>query len=142
MPQLLLPFEFIVVGKPISYQTKNKQVLREWKEQVAKISAEAVKGFAPTGEHVKVVITHYFEADQWETGVPDSDNIVKPVRDALQGIVYVDDYQISDFNSRRRNLNAAFRIKNMSKALAQGFCSGDEFLHFLIESAPDHTLLN
>jgi len=54
---------------------------------------------------------------------------VKPVLDALNGVIYVDDYQIADFESRRRNLNGSFRIRGMSPALADGFCKGEEFLH-------------
>jgi Golgi nucleoside diphosphatase len=49
----------------------------------------------------------------------------------------VDDYQITDFVSRRRSLNGSFRIKGMSLVLAEGFCKGEEFLHVRIEVAPD-----
>ncbi|MGQ9865007.1 MAG: RusA family crossover junction endodeoxyribonuclease, partial [Pseudanabaenaceae cyanobacterium] len=70
-----------------------------------------------------------------------SDNIVKPVRDALNGVIYVDDYQISDFLSRRRNLNGTYRVRGLSAALAEGFQSNQEFLHILIEEAPDPSRL-
>lgn len=78
----------------------------------------------------------------FEEGVPDSDNIVKPIRDALNGVIYVDDYQITDFISRRRRLDSWFRVKGMSPAIAEGFCSGAEFLHGKIESAPGPSELN
>jgi len=133
----VLPFEFIVIGKPVSHQTKDKQRLREWKAKVRHV-AETIWPTHPLGENVKVTITHYYDSpDGTEDGVPDSDNIVKPVRDALNGVIYVDDYQITDFISRRRNLNSSFRVKGMSQSLAEGFCSGAEFLHVKIEVAPD-----
>jgi Holliday junction resolvase RusA-like endonuclease len=135
----VLPIEFIVVGRPISHQTKDRKRLKAWKEQVRQ-AAQARWSFfpSPSGESLKVIITHYYDAPLGdEAAVPDSDNIVKPVRDALNGVVYVDDYQITDFISRRRNLNASFRIRGMSPELAEGFCLGKEFLHIRVEPAPD-----
>jgi crossover junction endodeoxyribonuclease RusA len=138
----VLPFEFIVVGKPISHQTKDKKRLQGWKTAV-RHAAEASWKTTPSGEHLRVVITHYYDVELGnEHDVPDSDNIVKPVRDALNGIIYVDDYQITDFVSRRRNLNSSFRVKGMSSVLAEGFCKGEEFLHVKIEYAPDPTDLD
>ena len=136
-----LPFEFSVVGKPISYQTKNKQNLKDWKIHVMETAKKVAAGWKPTGDRCQVTITHFYDADEWETGVPDSDNIVKPVRDALQGVIYVDDYQVSDFVSRRRSINAPFRIRGMSPALAYAFTRGDEFLYIRVESAPDSEYL-
>ncbi|PSB10360.1 RusA family crossover junction endodeoxyribonuclease [filamentous cyanobacterium CCP1] len=134
----MLPIEFVVTGKPISHQTKDRKRLQAWKETVRREAQSFWKGNAPLGEPLRVIITHYYDAPPGEeSGVPDSDNIVKPVRDALNGVVYVDDYQITDFISRRRNLNASFRVKGMSTVLADGFCKGEEFLHIKVEAAPD-----
>jgi len=139
----VLPFEFIVTGKPISHQTKDKKRLQAWKAQVRDVAIACWSASQPTGDSVRVVITHYYDVIPGnEQGVPDSDNIVKPVRDALNGIIYVDDYQITDFVSRRRSLDGSFRVKGMSLVLANGFCSGEEFLHIRIETAPDPTALD
>ncbi|MGQ9865006.1 MAG: RusA family crossover junction endodeoxyribonuclease, partial [Pseudanabaenaceae cyanobacterium] len=84
-----LPFEFTVVGKPISHQTKDKSRLQAWKETVRARAQEVWSG-APTGQNLRVTITHFYDALAGdESGVPDSDNIVKPVRDALNGVIYV-----------------------------------------------------
>jgi crossover junction endodeoxyribonuclease RusA len=134
----VLPFEFVVIGKPISHQTKDRKRVQAWKETVRQVAQACWTERAPLGDCLRVVITHYYEVPVGEeSGVPDSDNIVKPVRDALNGVIYVDDYQITDFVSRRRNLNDSFRVKGMSTALAEGFCKGEEFLHIKIEAAPD-----
>jgi hypothetical protein len=68
----------------------------------------------------------------------DNDNMVKPIQDALIGLVYVDDNQITDTRVRKTDLNGAFRVRGMSAVLAEGFCKGTEFLHIKIEEAPDH----
>ncbi|HIK55226.1 MAG TPA: RusA family crossover junction endodeoxyribonuclease [Synechococcales cyanobacterium M55_K2018_004] len=137
----MLPIEFVIIGKPVSHQTKDKKRLQAWKEKVRKVAQSFWANRPPLGESLKVVITHYYDALD-ESGVPDSDNIVKPIRDAFNGVLYVDDYQITDFVSRRRNLNGSFRVKGMSPALAEGFCKGEEFLHVRIEIAPDPLDLN
>jgi hypothetical protein len=68
----------------------------------------------------------------------DNDNMVKPVQDALNGLVYVDDRQITDTRVRKTNLNGSFRVKGMTLVLAEAFARGTEFLHIKVESAPDH----
>ncbi|NJO43466.1 MAG: RusA family crossover junction endodeoxyribonuclease [Cyanobacteria bacterium CRU_2_1] len=139
----MLPIEFVVIGKPISHQTKDRKRLQTWKQKVREAAEACWATNPPLGGSLSVVITHYYDVVLGEeSGVPDSDNIVKPVRDALNGVMYVDDYQITDFISRRRNLNASFRVKGMSTALAEGFCKGEEFLHIRIEAAPDPSDLN
>lgn len=134
----MLPFEFVVIGKPVSHQTKDRKRVTAWKKIVRETAESYWEQDSPLGDFVQVIITHYYDADPAdESAVPDSDNIVKPIRDALNGLIYVDDYQITDFISRRRNLNGSFRVKGISPALAEGFSSGEEFLHIKVESAPD-----
>lgn len=134
----MLPFDFVVIGKPVSHQTKERKRLQTWKDQVRSTAESSWKGNPPLGDLLKVVITHFYDVVSGdESAVPDSDNIVKPIRDALNGLIYVDDYQITDFISRRRNLNGSFRLKGISPALAEGFAQSKEFLHIKIEIAPD-----
>ncbi|MGD1875566.1 MAG: RusA family crossover junction endodeoxyribonuclease [Mastigocoleus sp.] len=134
----MLPFEFVVIGKPMSHQTKQKKQLQIWKKRVRQAAQDSWGENDPLGNMLEVTITHYYDCiGEDESSVPDSDNIVKPIRDALNGFIYVDDYQITDFISRRRNLNGSFRVKGISFALAEGFSQGQEFLHIKIEAAPD-----
>lgn len=85
----MLPFEFIITGKPISHQTKDKKRLQTWKTKVRQTAEACWKSTVPIGDLVRVIITHYYDANPTdESGVPDSDNIVKPVRDALNGVIY------------------------------------------------------
>jgi len=134
----VLPFEFVVTGKPVSHQAKDRKRVQAWKIEVRNTAAACWTVGIPLGDFLRVIITHYYDTDPGsEEGVPDSDNIVKPVRDALNGLIYVDDYQITDFVSRRRSLNGSFRVKGMSSVLAEAFCKGKEFLHIKIEAAPD-----
>ena len=42
----------------------------------------------------------------------DIDNLPKPISDALKGLVYLDDEQVTDIVCRKRNLNRELRVEN------------------------------
>ncbi|NER82922.1 MAG: RusA family crossover junction endodeoxyribonuclease [Leptolyngbya sp. SIO1D8] len=141
----MLSFEFILPGRPVSNQTKDKTRLKAWQANVSQVAAHLwdQEQDCPYEDYVRVQLTYYFEAPSGkEDNVPDSDNVVKPIREALTGIVYLYDYQVTDVISRRRNLNGSFRVKGISPILAEGFIQGVEFVHVKIESAPDPTDLS
>ena len=107
----VLPFEFIVPGRPVSNQTKDKSRLKAWRQKVSQVAAQMWGSDLPTLSLVHIQLTHYFDVPNGkEDTVPDSDNIVKPIREALRGVVYEHDYQVTDVVSRRRNLNSSFKV--------------------------------
>lgn len=71
----------------------------------------------------------------------DVDNIVKPIQDALIGLAYVDDVQVTDLLVRKRNLSGNFKVENTTSTLAEGFARGNEFLHIVIMDAPDQEVI-
>lgn len=71
----------------------------------------------------------------------DVDNIVKPIQDALIGLVYFDDRQVTDVLSSKRNLNGNFVIGRISDVLAEGLSRGNEILHISVERAPNQEVL-
>ncbi len=71
----------------------------------------------------------------------DVDNIVKPIQDALIGLAYVDDTQVTDILVRKRDLSGNFRIEYMTSILAEGFSRGNEFLHIVVINNPDQEVL-
>ncbi len=91
----------------------------------------------PITEPVMLKVTYFYDRVSI-----DVDNIIKPIQDALKGLVYVDDDQVTDILSRKRNLNSNFRAENLSRVLAEGFIRGNEFLHIVIEEAPDQEVLD
>lgn len=129
----MLPFEFVIIGIPVSPQTRRKERLREWKNTVR----DAARRQWPNGEPfidqpIEIVATYYYE------DVPlNNDNMIKPIQDALEGIVYSDDCIVTDNRLAKRNVNESYRVKGMSPVLAEGFCSGCEFIHVKILEAPN-----
>ena len=70
----------------------------------------------------------------------DVDNIPKPISDALQGLIYDDDEQVTDVLCRKRNRNE-FRVKNPSSILADGLKRGNEFLYIVVNEAPEQEVI-
>ena len=121
----MIPFDFIVEGPPVSQQTRRKERLRAWK-QIVRQAAEHYWNTAdmPSDDQLSIEVTNFYE-----TAAPDVDNIVKPIQDALIGLVYHDDNQITDCNTRKRKIDGAFRVKGLSRALADGFVQYKDFVH-------------
>ena len=71
----------------------------------------------------------------------DIDNIPKPISDALNGLVYVDDEQVTDSIIRKRNLNDDLRVDHRSSLLAEALSRLNEFLFIVVEEAPDQTVI-
>ncbi|NJL74677.1 MAG: RusA family crossover junction endodeoxyribonuclease [Saprospiraceae bacterium] len=80
-------------------------------------------------EDVTFQVTYYYEHES-----PDVDNIIKPMQDALVGLVYVDDKQVVETSSRRRDLNGAYKIRGASPIVVEGFVNGNDFLHVIVKS--------
>jgi len=54
----------------------------------------------------KLEVTYYFKQitnGGWRTGTPDIDNILKPLKDALTGIIIIDDSIICWIDAKKRN---------------------------------------
>ena len=122
-----MQFEFIIPGPPMSLQARNRQRLQAWKRFVRKVAAiqwRKLGRFAPVTHGVAIEIIYFFD-----TTAPDVDNIIKPIQDALVGLVYVDDRQVTDAISRKRNINSSFRVRGMSRYIADGFVKGDDFVY-------------
>jgi hypothetical protein len=91
----------------------------------------------PTAGLVMFRVTYYHELAS-----VDVDNIVKPIQDALKRLVYVDDDQVTDIFVRQRNLGGNLRFENLTTALSDGLSRGREFLHIVIEDAPDQEVID
>ena len=82
-------------------------------------------------EPVIVRVTHYCE-----TAIGDVDNLTKPIQDALQGVIYLNDRQVTDTIGNRRNINASFRVRYISLPLASAFSDGRQFVHIRVWRSP------
>jgi crossover junction endodeoxyribonuclease RusA len=135
----MLPLEFIVAGTPVTARSKNAVRLKEWRDKVrAAALAKWPPGEAPELGTLRIVVMYFHDAPAVRK---DNDNIVKPIQDALNKLVYADDRQISDTSLRKTDLNGNFKVRGQSAILFEGFALDTEFLYVRIEAAPNHAEL-
>lgn len=91
-------FESFVEGPPLSQQIRNPARLREWKEYVRGEAARLWPGEAPFGGRLELTVVYYHERD---SVLIDHDNMIKLIQDALAGLVYENDRQITDSRHAR-----------------------------------------
>lgn len=78
-----------------------------------------------------VTITYFYYG-----GELDVDNIPKPILDALVGLTYSDDSQVSDILCRKRDRNRNLSYRNPSPTLLASLQSPKQFLHIVVANAP------
>jgi hypothetical protein len=125
--------EFVVLGSSVPYHTKDKVNLKAWKKS---ITDEAAKNWtlAPLTQKLKMTVINFHEGD-----VPplDDDSMVKPIRDAMNKLVYEDDRQITYSEIIQIGIDAPIKIRRGSKILLDAYSTGPEFLYVRVEDAPD-----
>jgi hypothetical protein len=129
------PFEFFVEGPPLSQQTRNPRRLREWKEYVRAEATKLWPAQAPVEIPLKLTVVYYHERPSVSI---DHDNMIKPIQDALAGLIYKNDRQITDAQTRKTNIDGRFRLRRLSAVYARAFGGGREFVYIRIEEAPSH----
>ncbi|MGI4742393.1 MAG: RusA family crossover junction endodeoxyribonuclease [Janthinobacterium lividum] len=126
----MFPIEFTFEGPPLSLQSKKSSRKRAYKEMVEKAARAALPDdFLISSDKLEIKITYYFEGE-----APDVDNIIKPIQDALIGVIYIDDKQIADTRSRQKDINGSYKIRNSSACLLQAFGCGKDFIHIKIDA--------
>ncbi len=104
--------EFVVLGPPVSHQTSDKANLKRWQGMV---KAEAAKAWtsAPLKGKLKFLLINFHDGEKPPL---DDDNMVKPIRDALNKFVYDDDRQIRHSETIQVNIDAPIRIRKASRS--------------------------
>lgn len=126
----MFPFEFVVFGVPISLQTNNRTLLQAWKTQVRQTAIALLPiSVIPTCDPVQVEIAYYYKS-----GFIDIDNLAKPILDALNLLIYIDDKQITDLLIRKRAIDSQSTIQNNSSIIIQNLQQNKPFVLIKIDS--------
>ncbi|QVI74225.1 RusA family crossover junction endodeoxyribonuclease [Pseudomonas syringae] len=127
-------FEFLIPQRPVSHQTKNKPNLQAWKAFVRGEAAKLWNSKAPpvSAPALRFTIV-YLSAD----APADIDNIIKPIQDALVGLVFEDDFLVSDVDSHRRSLQEPIDVTNLPPLLQSGVIAGNECVYVRVSDAQD-----
>jgi crossover junction endodeoxyribonuclease RusA len=129
-----LPWDFAVIGTPVSHQASSASRAR-WKAAVAAAAQAAWPADTqPLDGKLQIRVTCFHDS----APPLDVDNMLKPIQDALIGIVYADDKQLTDTHGALRDMNAQFWLRGMTPALAAGFIADAPFVHVEVSGPPDH----
>ena len=132
----MIPFDFTVKGPPLSQQARS-QSRKKWRTRVEQAARTRLPhGCSPVADEVALSIAYYYEGD-----APDVDNVIKPIQDALKGLVYKDDTQVVKAESAKVSIDGSFTIRGASAALLQAFAERDPFVHIRITWPPDMSKL-
>jgi hypothetical protein len=71
----------------------------------------------------------------------DEDNLRKPVQDAMNQVVYLDDVQVVDGTTHKRSIDGHFRIRGVSLVLLEAFSRSEPFVHVQVATPEDPTRL-
>lgn len=126
--------EFTVIGPPVSHQAKNKANLAAWKNTVLDAARTAWGANPPLSGKLKCTIINFHDGDRPPL---DDDNMVKPIRDALNGCVYWDDRQITYSETVQLGIDSPVRIRRASPVLLAACSVGEQFVYIRLEHAPD-----
>lgn len=125
-------FEFLIPKRPVSSQTKSRKNLQAWKNYVCAEANKTWSGTLHTSSNLHLTLVYLYD-----DAPVDVDNIIKPIQDALVGLIYDDDLLISDIDSHRRPLTGAFEIAKCPNLLVNGILAGTECVYVRIsESKP------
>ena len=123
-------FEFIVEGPAVSLKAKRTNA-RRYQKWIRTVRAAAYAEWpggrtSTTSSKVVVNITNYYTL-----APPDVDNIIKPLLDALETVVYENDQQVHKVICEKVDLMIS-RIQDPSPSLAAGLEKYSELLHIVV----------
>lgn len=90
----------------------------------------------PLTEPVAITIVYFYRF-----GAGDVDNIIKPILDAMSGLVYDDDVRVMQVTARKTELISGLDIRDPDPDLAEAVDGGSDFVYIRIDPSPDETLL-
>jgi hypothetical protein len=113
----LFPFEFHLTGTPVSLQGRPASIER-WKNEVADAARNRIAEIAEWTylEPQPLALTIYYFPIAPMGG--DIDNIVKPIMDALIGVVYLDDKSVERVTAQKFEPATAWEFSAPSEQLA------------------------
>lgn len=130
--------EYVIVDIPVSNQATNRPALKAWQTPVRDAAAAAWATAHPGGAlltgDLKAVIVNFHQGDE---PTLDVDNLSKPILDAMQGAVYVNDRQVRQAEFAHVRIDAPFVIVRVSKLIVEAVQAGRDFVYVRIEDPVD-----
>lgn len=121
--------DFLIPRRPLSVNANHKK-LQRWKQYVHAVAAETWVDAPIPDSSIHLKLVYLYDKDPVDT-----DNIIKPIQDALNGLIYDDDVNVTDVEAHRRHLSDVFDITDFPTPLLNGLYSGNECVYVQINQA-------
>lgn len=125
-----IPFELIMEQAPVSSQTRRRQRIHEWRQDLENAVRQEWGLDAPVTHPIAVTITYFFD----DTPV-DVDNIPKPILDSLKELVFLDDSQVYDLLCRKRNRADNLQFERPPRSLLDALNKSRQVIHIKVVPA-------
>jgi crossover junction endodeoxyribonuclease RusA len=131
--------EFIVRGAPRSVNA-SPHSRNLWRDRVAEAARNQLEpNHLLIEEEISIVVLYFYRGQ----GSLDVDNIGKPLIDALKGVVFRDDVQISELLVRKTSVAESLSLTGASPILTEAFermsQQRSDFVYIRVDPAPDHS---
>jgi len=135
---IAFPVEFIVEGTAVSLSAKRRESVAEWKERVKAAGKRVLPDgyFANDG---RLAVTLYYFPDAEMQG--DIDNIVKPVLDAMNQDIYLDDRQVERVVVQKFEPGGIFLFSAPSVILERALKGSKPALYIRLSDNPSEDLI-
>lgn len=122
-------FEIMIPRRPLSVGSTNKSRQR-WKDQIQKAARLEYYDEPLSDAALRLTIVFFY------TNNPvDVDNIIKPIQDALKGILYLDDRDIVDVHSYRRKCDEVISTDDWPPRLVDAYNLKSDCVYILVRDA-------
>lgn len=124
-------FELLLPRRPVSHQSKNKINKKAWQDYIYGRAFSIWKQNPISKGSLKFTVVYLCESDPC-----DINNVIKPIQDALNSLVYADDSLIWDVTGHMRLLSGLIDTANLPVQLSDAIAQGIECVYIrVIESS-------
>ena len=129
-------FEFVIEGPAVSLRAKKSKAKR-YQKWIKKVRAAARERWPGTtlpieSKTITVAITNYYKL-----APPDVDNIIKPILDGLETVVYSNDQQVYRVISEKLDRSNVARLGNPGAVVMTALENYTEVLHIMVTWNPE-----
>lgn len=122
-------FELLLPRRPLSHQAKSSENKEAWRDFIFGRAFSLWSKKPITDLELKFSVVYLCEAHPL-----DINNIIKPIQDALNALVYSDDSLIVDVTGHMRYLEEPIDILNLPPLLADAVINGVESVYVRIST--------
>lgn len=131
--EIKFPLEFLVHGKPVSFQAKRIKAKEEWKSKVRQASSAVLpEAVWLSNDPISVTLYHFPEGEH----EGDIDNSIKLVLDAMSGHIFQDDRQVERIVVQKFEGDRVFQFSDPSATMLKALEATKPVMYVCVSDKP------